>query len=55
MIAGNRGERRVIARKMGEGESLGCTLKVESIGFPVEWMGGMRKRVKSSLPPTLPS
>ena len=49
------GERRVIAGKVGEAESLGCTLKVESIGFLVGWMRGMRKRVKSSLPPILPS
>lgn len=39
VIAGNRGERRVIARKMGEGRVWDVLLKVESIGFPVEWMG----------------
>ena len=39
----------MIAGKVGEGESLGCTLKVESIGFPVGWMRGTKKRVKSSL------
>ena len=45
----------MIAGKVGEGERLGCILKVESVGFPVGWMRGMRKRVKSRLPPTLPS
>lgn len=34
----------MIAGKVGEGESLGCTLKVESIGFPVGWMRGMKKK-----------
>lgn len=47
------GERRVIAEEAGEGESLEYTWKVNSINFPVEWMGGVRKRVTSNLPPRL--